>query len=551
MKKISIFTAFILILVENLCLPDFSAAAEEDTPQTTIISSNFDDGNVGKWTAFSGGTLSLDNSVAHSGDTSLKISNRTKTYQGPSLYCDSFFSPKETYAFDGWVYYSGDSEVTISWTMRYNDASGESSYETIQSQEISGGEWTELKNTMTVPENAVSCLAYFECSDASAEFYIDDVTISGNSGSQQNKVETGRVETYLCDFEENSGSWMPRGDVRIAHTDEYSQSGKYSIFTNNRTATWNGPMLSISDKIIKGKCFYYSAYVMYNGAEFEDSHVFHLELQYTLNGNDCYELVSAEKVKKKNWTKLGGYFTIPEEAENIYLYVQTDNLADGEQLTNNDLMPFYVDSVMIADGDKMKRSMRLKITISGIIMAVLFSIILFLVIKASKHLKKKRDALRLASIDSMTKVGNRNSYERKTAEFTESPSLCKGYYFGLCDVNFLKYINDNYGHDKGDEAIVRCAKALSRALGKNAEVYRTGGDEFVFFSKKPVADAVKQAIAEESNINKGYPFSAACGFGEYDGKNAPDFKAIIDKCDSEMYKNKEEIKRQNKEYSRK
>ncbi len=159
MKKISIFTAFILILAENLCLPDFSAAAEEDTPQTTIISSNFDDGNVGKWTAFSGGTLSLDNSVAHSGDTSLKISDRTKTYQGPSLYCDSFFSPKETYAFDGWVYYSGDSEVTISWTMRYNDASGESSYETIQSQEISGGEWTELKNTMTVPENAVSCLA--------------------------------------------------------------------------------------------------------------------------------------------------------------------------------------------------------------------------------------------------------------------------------------------------------------------------------------------------------------------------------------------------------
>lgn len=551
MKKISMFTALMLILSESLCLPAFSAAAEEETLLSTLVSSNFDDGNVGKWTAFGGGTLSLDNSVAHSGDTSLKISDRTQTYQGPSLYCDSFFSPKETYSFDGWVCYEGDSPVTITWTIRYNDAVGESSYETIYNQEVSGGEWVEFQNTMTVPENAVSYLVYFECSDASAEFFIDDITIKGNSEMQQNKIENDSVETYFCDFEEDSGSWTARGNVRIAHTDEYSQSGKYSIFTNNRTAVWNGPMLSISDKIIKGKSFYYSAYVMYNGAEFEDSHVFHLEIQYTMNGNDCYELIGAEKVKNKNWTKLSGYYTVPEEAENIYLYVQTDNLADGEELTADDLMPFYVDSVMITDGNKMKSSMRLKFIIGGIISAVLLAVILFFVIKFVKHIKKKHDALRLVSIDAMTKVGNRNSYERKIAEFTESPSLCKNYHFGLCDVNFLKYINDNYGHEKGDEAIIRCAKALSRAIGKNGEIYRTGGDEFVFFAKKPVADAVKQAIAEESNIDKGYPFSAACGFSEYDSENAPDFKTIIDKCDSEMYKNKEEIKRQNKEYSRK
>lgn len=551
MKKISILATAAFLLCGSLCLPAFSAAAEEEAAQSTLISSNFDDGNVGKWATFSGGTLSLDTSVSHSGDTSLKISDRSQTYQGPSVYCDSFFSPNETYSFDGWVCYTGETPVTINWTMRYNNAAGESSYETIQSKEVSSGEWVELKNTMTVPENAVSYLAYFECSDATAEFFIDDVTITGNSNVRQNKVENGSVETYFCDFEDDSSSWQSRGDVRIARTDEYSKSGNYSIFTNNRTAVWNGPMLSISDKIVKGKNFYYSAYVMYNGDEFEDSHIFRLELQYTLNGNDCYETVGADKVKKQDWTKLSGYFTVPEEAENIYLYIQTDNLADGEELSADDLMPFYVDSVTITDGDKMKSSMRLKFIIGGVVSAILLVLILLILIKSVKHFKKKHDALRLVSIDAMTKVGNRNSYERRIAEFDESPSLCKEYHFGSCDVNFLKYINDNYGHEKGDEAIIRCAKALSRAVGKHGEVYRTGGDEFIFFSKKSFADAVKQAIAEESTIDKGYPFSAAYGFGEYDSADSPDFKAIIAKCDSEMYKNKEEIKRQNSEYSRK
>lgn len=551
MKKISILTTAALFLCGSLCLPSFSAAAEEESTQSTLISNNFDDGNIGKWSAFGGGTLALDSSVSHSGDTSLKVFGRNQTYQGPSIYCDSFFSPNETYSFDGWACYTGDSPATISWTMRYNDAAGESTYETIQSREVSSGEWVELKNTMTVPENAISYLAYFECSDASAEFFIDDITISGNSSAQQNKVESDSVETYFCDFEEDNGAWTSRGDVRIARTDEYSKSGNYSIFTNNRTAVWNGPMVSISDKIIKGKSFYYSAYVMYNGAELEDSHIFHLEIQYTLNGKDCYELVGAEKVKKKKWTKLSGYYTVPEEAENIYLYIQTDNLEDGEELTANDLMPFYVDSVRITDGDKMKSSMRLKFIIGGVVSAILLVLILLILIKSIKHIKKKHDSLRLVSIDAMTKVGNRNSYERKAAEFTESPSLCKDYHFGSCDVNFLKYINDNYGHEKGDEAIIRCAKALSRAVGKSGKVYRTGGDEFIFFSKKPFADAVKKAISEESAIDKGYPFFAACGFGEYDSENSPDFKAIIAKCDSEMYKDKKEIKRQNSEYSRK
>lgn len=61
------------------------------------------------------------------------------------------------------------------------------------------------------------------------------------------------------DFEEDFDNWAARGDVTVAHTDEYSKSGKYSIYSTNRTQTWNAPTVHITDKIIKGESYYYSA----------------------------------------------------------------------------------------------------------------------------------------------------------------------------------------------------------------------------------------------------------------------------------------------------
>ncbi|MBO5163985.1 MAG: carbohydrate binding domain-containing protein [Ruminococcus sp.] len=526
--------------------PAISASAES----SVIVSCDFDDKELGKWATFGGGSIALDTSAAHSGDTSVKITGRKNSYEGPSLNCDDIFNAAETYDFDGWVYHEGDSAKTISWTVKYIDSYGNEAFTQIASADVEPGVWTELTSSLAISEDAVSYLIYFECSDAALDFFIDDVTISGNAAVSKQDDAKEYLDKYNMDFENDTEQWVSRGDMKVVLTDAYSQSGSQSLYATNRTNTWNGPTATISDKIIKNESYYYSAYVMFNGKEYADSHVFRMELQYTVNGAVTYNLIADKNIKKGKWTEISGYYTVPEEAENISLYIQTDNIEEGEELTPDDLMSYYVDNVTIAKAGLVKKSNNIKLAIiigcTAAALAVLFVVGLLIF----KRHKKNSEALELVSIDAMTRVFNRNAYEKKAAELESDAEKLKTMYFALCDVNFLKYINDNYGHDKGDAAIIRCAELLKKIIGKSGNVYRTGGDEFVCMSRKPIKDEILRIAEAEKKIDKGYPFAVACGFAVYDSKRYPTFSKIIAECDKEMYDHKQKIKSENKEFSR-
>ena len=49
----------------------------------------------------------------------------------------------------------------------------------------------------------------------------------------------------------------------------------------------------------------------------------------------------------------------------------------------------------------------------------------------------------------------------------------------MIDLDELKGVNDTYGHDAGDEHLVRIAHELASALRRDDTVARWGGDEFV------------------------------------------------------------------------
>lgn len=529
-------------------MPVLADAVDEEND--IIVSCDFDDEQLGKWSAFGGGNIALNTDSAHSGNVSLKIVERKNNYDGPSLNCDTIFNPGDTYDFSGWVYHESDSVKTFSWTIKYVDVYGVEAYAQIASADIEPGVWTQLSNSIAVSEEAVSSLIYFECSDADVDFCIDDVRISGNAALPKHDDTNQHLDKYSMNFESDSEQWVARGDMKVIHTDEFSQSGAHSIYATNRTKTWNGPTLSISDKIIKNEKYYYSAYVMYNGSEYSDSHGFRMEIQYTLDGAVTYNLITGKTVKKGKWIEIDGYYTVPEGAENISLYIQTDNIEEGEKLTVDDLMSYYVDNVTIAKAELIKKENRVKLAAVAGCAAAVLAVLIIAGIFIFKRIKKKSEALELLSIDAMTRVFNRNAYEKKAAELESDTETLKTLHFALCDVNFLKYINDNYGHDKGDETIVRCAEMLKKVIGKSGSVYRTGGDEFVCMSNKPIKYEILRIAEAEAGIDKGYPFAVACGFAEYDSELCATFSCIISECDKEMYEHKKKIKSENKGYSR-
>ncbi|MEG2372397.1 MAG: EAL domain-containing protein [Hydrogenoanaerobacterium sp.] len=92
-----------------------------------------------------------------------------------------------------------------------------------------------------------------------------------------------------------------------------------------------------------------------------------------------------------------------------------------------------------------------------------------------RALKRDRD------FDSLTGIYNRFAFQRVMTELFEKKDFKYGA-FVMCDLDNLKHVNDNYGHDSGDKYIKATANFLSRYWSGKQVVYaRMSGDEFYSF----------------------------------------------------------------------
>ena len=111
-------------------------------------------------------------------------------------------------------------------------------------------------------------------------------------------------------------------------------------------------------------------------------------------------------------------------------------------------------------------------------------------------LEKKCEALHAeATKDPMTKVANRAEFDRMQALFIEA-HLQAGLPCSLimADIDLFKRINDTYGHQAGDEAIIAVANLLSSMCRSGDLVARYGGEEFVVLCADcSNADAARRA----------------------------------------------------------
>ncbi|MBQ9459923.1 MAG: GGDEF domain-containing protein [Oscillospiraceae bacterium] len=83
--------------------------------------------------------------------------------------------------------------------------------------------------------------------------------------------------------------------------------------------------------------------------------------------------------------------------------------------------------------------------------------------------------------DILTGMNNRRKAYEYLGSCLRSVSKDSPVYIYMCDVNSFKEINDGYGHDEGDRALVLAASALKEAASRHdAFAARLGGDEFLF-----------------------------------------------------------------------
>lgn len=94
--------------------------------------------------------------------------------------------------------------------------------------------------------------------------------------------------------------------------------------------------------------------------------------------------------------------------------------------------------------------------------------------------KKTHELKKLALVDTLTEVANRRCAEiRIGAKLNEWKRYGWSFAVLFCDVDDFKAVNDNYGHEAGDQVLRAVARTLSGNLRSSDFVSRWGGDEFL------------------------------------------------------------------------
>ena len=139
-----------------------------------------------------------------------------------------------------------------------------------------------------------------------------------------------------------------------------------------------------------------------------------------------------------------------------------------------------------------------------------------------------------ASRDPLTRLYDRRTYYE---DLTKFQNMING--IVQLDMNELKYYNDNFGHEAGDEALVSLANIFSSSIiSKSMCVYRLSGDEFLilmFQGKKEQLDEVIRIIKEKLSTCK---YSAALGSYFIDKGDKTTFDEAMKKAEKLMYEDK-------------
>ncbi|MDT3844250.1 MAG: GGDEF domain-containing protein [Bacillota bacterium] len=121
------------------------------------------------------------------------------------------------------------------------------------------------------------------------------------------------------------------------------------------------------------------------------------------------------------------------------------------------------------------------------ILFVIAMLVVFLRISMRKNREAKlAEQYKLQSrTDAMTGLWNKGAYLEREEELTEQliqagkKGKMLSFVVMALDLNNLKKVNDHLGHDMGDQYIITASGIFLDAIGRDGEIYRVGGDEFL------------------------------------------------------------------------
>jgi endo-1,4-beta-xylanase len=322
---------------------------------TPVATYTFSDGGVDGWAPFGSVTLSnaMPSPVDPVGDAhALLTTNRTATYEGPSLNLlgVSGVTAGATYEVTAYVMLANAdaSNPTVTMSTKTTNCATSGAYANLAtSGPLSNTAWTKVSGTFSfsdLPGAPSSLTLYFQSSSATDSFYISDVAIGQLAPPPPSEQDNTGITTTFADG--TADGWTSRAGSTLAVVPTPladPNNDANALLITGRTANYDGPQISVSDKMYVGSVYNVSVYVRMQPVD-TNSHVINVSLQTTYQGNTSYPSVTSypgvtvpddgewHQIVITNYTMGNQYDT-----GMAYLYLQT------VPSSGTDLTSFYID----------------------------------------------------------------------------------------------------------------------------------------------------------------------------------------------------------------
>ena len=166
--------------------------------------------------------------------------------------------------------------------------------------------------------------------------------------------------------------------------------------------------------------------------------------------------------------------------------------------------------------------------------------------------KKAMQFSEMATKDALTGIRNKTAYDKEVEKIVaDMQSGNDKFGVVMVDLNYLKKINDEYGHEKGNIAIQNLCKVVCTVFD-HSPVFRIGGDEFVAILRGEdyknidfLIDVFNNKLDDlqaDATLNPWDKTSAAIGYALFDGALDLTYDDVFKRADEAMYQRKKDMK---------
>lgn len=162
----------------------------------------------------------------------------------------------------------------------------------------------------------------------------------------------------------------------------------------------------------------------------------------------------------------------------------------------------------------------------------------------TEQMEKEAQLERLATTDMLTGLVNRSQFDViLKSELNRQHRYARPLSLIMLDIDYFKDINDNYGHDVGDQVLIELAHLLKRNLRKADCCARWGGEEFMLLAPETsleqavrLAEKIRGAIKQTA-----FPLQnrVTASFGVVEVNSQESVKSVMKRADNALYQAKE------------